>query len=494
MRRVVFKLAAAFVLASWLVLGLFTYFDVKRERARFQTSAQRTAQLVAQVLAPALSEVWTARGEDAGLQFVAQADRREDGVRIRWVWADAPPGDPFAPDAGREALRSLSADHELAHVAQRPGGGARVYTYLHVPVPSPRVGALEVVQSNREQERYIEATLLSKGAQTLAIAVANGLIAVIFGAWLVGRPVLQLVRKTRRIAAGDLRGPLALQRGDELGDVAREIDLMCEKLAAAQERARADAEARIHALEELRHTDRLHTVGQLAAGIAHELGTPLSVVSGRARMILRSKDSTAAHPQAEIIVRETERISNIIAQLLDFARKRPAERAPVELAPLLREVVTLLEPLAHKEAVTLTVHAPEAPVIIAADAGRLQQVFTNLVVNGLHAMKGRPGSLDVRLARVMRASPGEPGAPRKAFAAITFEDHGAGIAPEHLGRIFEPFFTTKEVGEGTGLGLSVSLGIVEEHGGAIDVTSEPSVGTKFTVVLPLAEAQEARPS
>jgi two-component system NtrC family sensor kinase len=166
----------------------------------------------------------------------------------------------------------------------------------------------------------------------------------------------------------------------------------------------------------------------------------------------------------------------------------------VELAPLLREVVSLLEPLANKESVSLAVHAPEAPIVVAADAGRLQQVFTNLVVNGLHAMKGRPGPLDVRLARVMRAVPGEPGTPRKAFAAVTFEDHGAGIAEEHLDRIFEPFFTTKDVGEGTGLGLSVSLGIVEEHGGAIDVTSELSVGTKFTVVLPIAEAEEARPS
>jgi two-component system NtrC family sensor kinase len=277
------------------------------------------------------------------------------------------------------------------------------------------------------------------------------------------------VDKTRRIGAGDLTGPLLLGGRDELARVAGALDRMCDRLAETR--------------DQLRHADRLSTVGKLASGIAHELGTPLNVVGGRAKRILRRAVPPDTGEDARIIVEQTDRMAAIIRQLLDFARRRGAARAPADVAGIARDVLRLLAPIAAKREVTLELDDGGAAARVPVDAGQIQQALTNLVMNGIQAMP-RGGELRVAItrARATRPPPGE--GPEAEYLVVRVRDAGEGIRPEHLPHVFEPFFTTKDVGEGTGLGLSVTYGIVAEHGGFIDVESEPGRGATFTVHLP----------
>jgi two-component system, NtrC family, sensor kinase len=311
---------------------------------------------------------------------------------------------------------------------------------------------------------------------------------------LVGRPVRRLRQKTRQIAEGDLTGALAIAQRDEIGDLARDIDKMCEDLAGARSRAEAESQARTRALEQLRHADRLASVGTLASGIAHELGTPLGVVLARARLIEEDQNlPRATAGSAKVIAEQVERMSRIIRQLLDFARSGAGSglhtREPVDLGSVARSVVALLQPLAHKRQVRLEVDDGER-VLARGENGLVQQVLLNLVMNAVQAME-QPGLVRISTSASDSAPPAALNLAAGRYARVTVEDEGPGIPLDVMRRIFEPFFTTKQVGEGTGLGLSVIWGIVREHDGWIEVQNVKQGGARFDVFLPLARALES---
>jgi signal transduction histidine kinase len=307
---------------------------------------------------------------------------------------------------------------------------------------------------------------------------------VLLGAQVVGRPLRLLLEKTRRIGKGDLSGPIQIRRHDEFGELATAINSMCEQLVDAQNKAHEETTRRIAALEQLRHADRLRTVGRLASGVAHELGTPLNVVGGRASMIAAGKLSDEETiNSAQIIKSETDRITNIIRQLLDFARPNTPQRTPVEMRQLANRTIDLLGPLAEKRGVTIGHVAEGQPLTCNVDSGQMQQVLTNLLVNAVQAMSAG-GKVSVELRRQQVQPPDTVNAPPGEYLLVSVRDEGAGIAAEDMEQLFEPFFTTKQVGEGTGLGLSIAYGIIQEHGGWIDVQSEVGQGSCFTVYLP----------
>jgi signal transduction histidine kinase len=233
----------------------------------------------------------------------------------------------------------------------------------------------------------------------------------------------------------------------------------------------------------LHQTAKLSSIGMLAAGMAHEINNPLSSVAGYAEALLRrfrESPELAEHPELaafpdylEVIMRESYRCKSIIESLLSFSRKPQAARGPVDLAPLVGEVLELLHHRARTDNIELhTDLAPEVPPVMG-DPNGLRQVVMNLTMNALQAAKARG---QVRIAT--RIHDGE--------ALLCVSDTGPGIPADKLDMIWDPFFTTKGVGEGAGLGLSVTHDIVQKHGGRIDVTSSEGRGTRFTVHLPTA--------
>ena len=228
-----------------------------------------------------------------------------------------------------------------------------------------------------------------------------------------------------------------------------------------------------HALEE---RDRLAALGVLAAGVAHEVNTPITGISSYAQMLLADTPPEDPHyGLLKKVEKQTFRAARIVNNLLNFARKRSGERHALDLVRLLGECLDLLHERLTARNISLTWTPPDGPVKVFGNEGELQQVFTNLMLNGVDAMGRDGGTLTIDLTH------------SDSWASVGIEDTGSGISPEQLESIFRPFYSTKVAQGGTGLGLSISHDIVRRHGGKVRVTSQPGKGSRFVVELPRKE-------
>jgi two-component system NtrC family sensor kinase len=254
--------------------------------------------------------------------------------------------------------------------------------------------------------------------------------------------------------------------------------------AGPPRRTADETAARIAALEQLRHAERLTTVGRLASALAHEVGTPLNVVAGHAQMIARGRVPDGETTEsAKVIVAQCERMTRIVRHILDYARRRPPKTLTADLRDVARGTVELLAPMARSRGVEVTGNL-EICAVAQVDASQIQQALINLIMNAVQASQ-EGGSVEVTLSRTTTRPHGDPTAPENPYYVLSVTDHGSGIDQEILGRLFEPFFTTKASGEGTGLGLSIAHDIVHEHGGWISVDSTVGQGSRFDLYLPV---------
>ena len=481
--KLVPKLTLALLVASFAVQTVNGYSRVHREVAALRADREHDHALLGRSLGAAISALWRTGGRAEALGIIDGVNARRGHVHVRWVNGTASPDDVHVDAA---ALRAIAPGESLTRVTANGTGGAR-FTYVPVSVAGVPEGLLELSEPLEAEERAARSIVVDTVTTSLALALVSGALAVLLGFWFVGRPVVALSKKARRIGAGDFTSPLDLPQKDELGHLATEMNAMCERLSQAQRRIEHETAARIASVEQLRHADRLMTVGKLASGIAHELGTPLNVVSARAQMIA-SGEATAAEAgdYARVIVEASGRMTKIIRQLMAFARRKPADKAPRDVRRLASEVLELLRPLADKKDVRMELHCEEPEPTAVVDGAEIQQALTNLVVNAMQAMP-KGGNVDVAIAHENAKAPGSDDA--SPYLRVSVRDHGEGIAPDHLPHVFEPFFTTKDVGEGTGLGLSVTHGIVQDHGGFIGVESEAKSGTVFSIYLPAGSPQ-----
>ncbi|MET0342626.1 MAG: ATP-binding protein [Polyangiales bacterium] len=460
------KLTLALVLVVMAVLALNAAERISRDRELLRHDTRRDHHSLGHALSVLVLESLREDGEQRALSLISAANERESAVQVRWVWL---PGEAAVRGLDAHALSTLAQQRDVDRVIAH-AGEPWLYSYFPVRIGPGRRGAIEISESLHSEAEAVDATVVRTLVSSISIALLAGVITSALGVWMVGRPVEALMDKARRVGTGDLSGPIELSQRDELSDLAREMNAMCDRLASA-------LASRQHALEQLRHAERLATVGRLAAGVAHELGTPLNVVGIEAKRIATGRaKGKDVEEGAQVIATQAERMAAIIRQLLDFARRRPPRLEPLELGALARETLALVSVLAARHRVTLQ-HEASAPAAVHADPAQLQQVITNLVVNAVQSM---PEGGIVRV---------ETGGSGDAHAFLRVVDRGTGIDDDALPRIFEPFYTTKEVGQGTGLGLAVAHGIIEEHGGHIDVTSTLGVGSTFTVHLPCAREE-----
>jgi signal transduction histidine kinase len=268
------------------------------------------------------------------------------------------------------------------------------------------------------------------------------------------------------------------------------MDRMGDQLLRAKTQLEAETEARVRSVEQLRHADRLSSIGTLSSGIAHELGTPLAVISGRAELIADgSVEGETVKTYAKSIAKQAKKMTEIIRQLLDFARRSRSTLSPKNVAKVAEITVSMLRSLAVKKGIELSLTSSADDAQVAADAVQLQQVLTNLIVNAIQAMAGG-GAITVAVDRQWARPPVDHDGQEGTYICIAVRDEGAGIPSDIRAKVFEPFFTTKPVGQGTGLGLAVSYGIVREHGGWIEVESEVGRGSCFSVYLPLQSGDD----
>lgn len=304
----------------------------------------------------------------------------------------------------------------------------------------------------------------------------------------VSRPIQELIEKIREIGRGNWEQRIEVSGRDEVSSLAQEFNRMSEKLQETYARLIKEQQEKLKLERNLRHSERLASVGQLAAGLAHEIGTPLNIISGRAEYLLRrERGPVEMRENLHIIRSQIDRISGIVRQLLEFSHRREPSLRSLDLGPLLDSVTKLLEQKIQEKGVQVEIALAERLPKIQADPDLLQQVFINLYLNSLHAMS--PGG-KIRIQAELARDGDAPLSPADHdWLRISFEDNGPGIPAEHIEHVFDPFFTTKDVGEGTGLGLAVTYGIVKEHGGGIRVESEEGRFTRFVILLPASRSQ-----
>jgi signal transduction histidine kinase len=483
--RLARNLTVAIILGICAVLAVDGYLSVKRQMAAFESDMRQDHITAGMALSRVVSLEWNAGEEGEALAILEEANRSNGAIRMRWVRLDSPPGGEQSPKAPAQILEELPRKGFLFWMERTPSPGT-LFSYFHVPIRGPRSGALELSESLKMSNDFARASIVQTFVFTGVIILVSGMIAGLLGVWFVGRPMSELVEKARRVGRGDLSGPLRTHRRDEIGELANEMNLMCEQLDVARGKLDVEIAERMKVQDELRHADRLSTVGKLASGMAHELGTPLNVISGRALMIARGElAGKELLSNAQVIAEQADRMTRLIRQLLDFARRRKPERSKADLCEIVSRTLMVLQTLAAKRNLKLEYRGGVVPILAEVDEVQIQQVVTNLVVNAIQATETNGVvTVDVLPPYPMR-NPVQPGREINAVA-IRVRDQGKGIPPEEMGHIFEPFFTTKEVGEGSGLGLSVSYGLIQEHGGWIDVHSELGRGSLFSAYLPVS--------
>jgi len=337
----------------------------------------------------------------------------------------------------------------------------------------------------------------STSRNTFSLIFALITIAVIVLGYLlstsIARPILRLRALSQAVAAGDLAQKTELDRPDEIGELAEAFDTMTQQLRERTDEAArlyaetvqrntelADINARLqNAQQQLVQSEKLAAVGQLTAGIVHDVKNPLTVIKGMAESLQEEPELKPYANRELALIRESATKANqIVSDLLTFSRQSTPEMQQQDLKATVEAALRITAYLTRKAKVQVITALPEQSVYVTYDAQQIEQVLINLIQNAIQAMP-QGGTLRVSLSQVNEA------------VALAVQDTGVGISPDNLRRIFDPFFTTKPAGEGTGLGLSVGYGIIARHHGRIDVDSTVGQGTTFTILLPKQQPEVA---
>jgi len=323
---------------------------------------------------------------------------------------------------------------------------------------------------------------------TISGIVSIGILSLLLSLLLtrvVNRPISKLLAATKTAAHGNLDQTVSIRSHDELGELSVSFNNMISELKRSRDAIEEWTQTLEHRVQErtqelqrvqdqLIRAGKMAALGELAAGVAHEINNPLTGVLTFSSLMLKKVGED--HPwknDLEKIVQQTTRCRNIVKGLLDFARQRKPDKKEWDIHVLIDNTLTLVENQARFQNIKISKEFSKYIPMLSVDADQIQQVFMNIIINAADAMGGDRGTLLVKTALM------------NGIVEISFTDTGPGISKEHISKLFTPFFTTKETGKGTGLGLAISYGIVQSHSGEIDVQSEVGKGSTFRIKLPV---------
>jgi len=481
-----FLLLAAAILAVALVADAWR---LRRERTRVLAQLQREASLVTQAIEGQVAPLLRAPDDVRLAELLEDIRRAKDadcvgvygleGHRIRAAF------EPGAAERGPDVCPLQITPQPVAEAVSAQWGLSGTYN-VQVPLTPGNTphGILKMVfDATRVSGSLLE---LRNG---ILVERALALLAMGVMLWLgialsVTRPIRRLIAGVEEIARGNLKARIPSPADTEVGELARAFNRMAGRLDEAQEERRRAEESRAVFERQFRQAERLAAVGKLASVIAHEVGTPLHVIAGRARHLGRDlPDDDPRRGDVEAIREQVGRITRTMKHVLQSSRAISVRREPVDVSRVVRDVAGIVGPEYAARSVQLIVSFPAAGVpAVPADADGLTQVLLNLLTNALAAT---PAGGRVEVDGTAGVRDGRPG------VTLAVTDSGAGIAPEHLERIFDPFFSTKP-GGGAGLGLSICRDIVRAHEGAITVQSGPGTGARFSVWLPGGQPEAPR--
>ncbi|MBI4052347.1 MAG: Cache 3/Cache 2 fusion domain-containing protein [Elusimicrobia bacterium] len=307
------------------------------------------------------------------------------------------------------------------------------------------------------------------------LSLSSALAIGVFLAKQIAKPVTSLLRGVKQVSEGQVDFQIPTASRDEMGELADAFNEMTRKLKRHTEEMEQAHKRVLESQKQLAQSEKMAAIGQLAAGLAHEINNPLNVISGFAEHLLeKTLPKDPRHSHLEEISRETARCQKLVREVLFFAKPKEPERTPSDINQLIRETLALLQSQVKSQGIEVQTGLQPALPQLEVDRDQIKQVLLNILLNACQVMPGS-GRLSVETRR------------DDGHIAVSVSDSGAGIPPENLRNIFNPFFTTKE--DGIGLGLPLSYAMVEQHGGTIRVDSRPGQGSTFTILLPFSKAE-----
>jgi signal transduction histidine kinase len=378
------------------------------------------------------------------------------------------------PDALPVDVLELEREEEIADY--RSMGGQDVFSYF-TPLTDTGgqvIGMLQITRQASEMRDYINRLRWQVLFILCAFAVLFVIIVIVGHNVSIGRPMARLTRTMDKVTAGD-GNVRAIPNGPrEMRRLGERFNLMLNGIRERDRRLTDQQERQLQLAERLRQTEKYALAGRLAAGVAHELGAPLSVVDGHVQRLMREQPAGDSSHAALVGVRAaTQRMAEVVKHLLSFGRGKTVPVSAVSVARLAGLAAADVRTLFDEAGTELVMREGERDVSVSADQSRLREALTHLLKNALHAATGGRVRLSWRA--------------EEDSALIVVEDSGSGVNETDRERIFEPFYTTKKPGEGSGLGLAVVRGIIAEHGGEIEVGESDLGGAAFVVRLPIRE-------
>ncbi|HEY9148433.1 MAG TPA: ATP-binding protein [Gammaproteobacteria bacterium] len=449
-----------------LAVGGTGWYGITELERQTEERMRQDIELVARAIRLPLSHALE-RGYERTVQQALESAFSIDRVYGAYVYDSE--GKTIAASGKTEGAMQRDKVSRIAREGERQGefgrmAGEEVYSYF-VPLTDSggRIsGLLQVTRQGSEFDQYMS----DLRRHTLLVILFSGLalaaLMLLGHRWAVGRHLAAIESGLKRIGEGDLEHRLQCGGPRELCRLSATINAMLDAI----ERSRNQLD---HMARRLHLSEKMAALGQLSAGVAHELGSPLSTIDGRVQRLLRREDLPgAAHKSIETIGQEAQRMERIIRQLLDFGRNNPLDRRRTDPLTPLRAAC---EQLRDSSPVSLQLEqGSELPTVINIDAVRLDQALGNLLQNAVQAARSQV------VARCYREG-----------SQLVYEvgDDGPGVAAEHRPHLFEPFFTTKPVGQGTGMGLAVAHAAARDHGGEIQLSESPLDGARFRLLIPL---------
>jgi two-component system NtrC family sensor kinase len=522
------KLTAMLVLGMVVCFGLLGYLNVRLHRKHLEQSVLVSAERISDVIKRSTSYSML-RNDREGLYHAIQTMAAQPGiVRIRIINKEG--SIRFSTDAAEvnslvdtkaEACYGCHAQAQpLAHLDRpdrfrifRAANGTRVLGIInpienmpscstaecHAHPPGQKIlGVLDANLSLTTTDKDLAESTMQMSVYTILAVAAISLLSGLFVWRLVFRPIRVLRRGTECLARGELGHQIEVASRDEIGELAASFNSMSQELGEAREEITAwtkTLEKRVEqksrelqrAQEQMLQVEKMASIGKLAAVVAHEINNPLAGILTYTKLLQKwvargdwdEARRAEVRSSLELVESESRRCGEIVRNLLVFSRSAPMNLEWTDLNSVVDRCIRLVQHQLALANIELELQRAENLPAVYCDAAQMEQVLLALVMNAIDAMP-RGGRL--RLARRLSAD--------GRMVELEVQDDGVGIPPDLLPNLFEPFFTTKERGHGVGLGLAISRGIIERHGGKISVASEPGRGTTFTIRLPL----ENRPS
>jgi two-component system, NtrC family, sensor kinase len=456
-------------------MALTGYFAMKQWEHQVESRMQSDLEMVARAIQLPLSHA-IERKRPGGIEQALESAISMDSVYSAYTYdlegkqvASAGKEDP---DPQHDKLTTLAADGKrLGEYGQV--GGRRVYSYF-VPLVDSRnqtAGLLQLTRRERDFRNYIATVRKHAVLWFCAGTLVMAFLVLIGQHQAMGRHFMALIAGMQRVAAGEVGYRLPLAGPKEIASISTSFNTMLDSIQNAEAEIQRNRQEQLTLEQQLRQSEKLAALGQLAAGVAHELGTPMSTIGGTAQRALRHESGNSRRAEAfQRIQREINRMEVIVRQLLDFSHSRKLQYRTLRPLNVAESAVSAIaEEAANRHVAISTCGDQDAPPF-SADPIRIEQALVNLLRNAIQAESTRHVRLEWKVT-------GDT-------VVFAVDDDGLGIPDAIRPRLFEPFFTTKAVGKGTGLGLAVVHGIMREHGGSINVTDSECGGARIEISLP----------